>query len=59
MWNMQKTGPDDWSNGTILDPKNGQEYHCSMLLHDQGRKLLVRGYIGISLLGRTQTWLRH
>jgi uncharacterized protein (DUF2147 family) len=49
---------DHWAGGEILDPKNGSLYRCRMRAIDSGRKLEVRGYIGISLLGRTQTWLR-
>jgi uncharacterized protein (DUF2147 family) len=49
---------DRWSGGTILDPESGDTYRCSMHLADGGRKLVVRGYLGISLLGRSQTWLR-
>lgn len=46
------------SSGTILDPKSGKIYKCSMELAGDGAKLEVRGYIGFSLLGRTQTWIR-
>ena len=49
---------DHWAGGEILDPKNGSLYRCRIRAIDSGRKLEVRGYIGISLLGRTQTWLR-
>ena len=49
---------DEWNGGTILDPETGATYRCSMRLADGGRKLVVRGYLGISLLGRSQTWLR-
>lgn len=49
---------DEWDGGTILDPRTGSVYSSEIRLDDGGRKLLVRGYIGISLLGRTQTWLR-
>lgn len=47
-----------WDGGTILDPETGTTYRCSMRLIDDGRKLVVRGYVGISLFGRSQTWLR-
>ena len=47
-----------WSGGTILDPETGDTYRCSMHLADGGQKLVVRGYLGISLLGRNQTWIR-
>lgn len=49
----------DWDGGVILDPKTGKTYKCTMHLEDNGQKLLVRGYVGISLLGRTQTWTRR
>jgi uncharacterized protein (DUF2147 family) len=49
---------EQYSGGEILDPNNGRSYRCLMRVVDHGRKLEVRGYIGISLLGRTQVWLR-
>jgi len=48
-----------YSGGRILDPDNGTIYRCTLRLVDQNRKLEVRGFIGISLFGRTQTWLRQ
>lgn len=48
----------EWDGGEILDPKSGKAYRCSLRLEDGGNKLLVHGYIGISLIGRTQTWVR-
>lgn len=50
---------EEFSGGEILDPENGSVYRCRMHLEDGGRKLIVRGYIGISLLGRSQTWTRE
>ena len=47
-----------WSGGTIIDPKSGKIYKCSLRLIDEGQKLEVRGYIGLSLFGRSQTWVR-
>jgi uncharacterized protein (DUF2147 family) len=58
LWGLKKDG-DHWSGGEILDPKNGKIYRARMKLVDGGRKLEVRGFIGISLLGRSQTWLRE
>jgi uncharacterized protein (DUF2147 family) len=49
---------DGWTGGHILDPQNGSTYRCSLSLGDGGRKLVVRGYLGISLFGRSQTWTR-
>jgi len=54
---LRKDG-DQWDGGTILDPQQGKVYKCKMSLQPGGLKLEVRGYIGISLLGRTQTWER-
>jgi uncharacterized protein (DUF2147 family) len=47
---------DEWSGGYILDPREGKEYKCYLELLDQGKRLKVRGYVGIALLGRTQYW---
>jgi uncharacterized protein (DUF2147 family) len=47
-----------FEGGDILDPNNGKVYKAKMKLVDNGSKLQVRGFIGISLLGRTQTWIR-
>jgi len=55
---LHKTA-DGWDGGHILDPENGKVYRCSMRIEDGGRKLVVRGYIGISLLGRSQVWNRQ
>lgn len=55
----QKTeGKDVWEGGKILDPENGKEYSLRLTPTDGGRKLEVRGYIGVALLGRTQVWNR-
>ncbi|MGV6846501.1 MAG: DUF2147 domain-containing protein [Lutibacter sp.] len=48
---------DEWNDGKILDPKNGKEYKCYITLVEPN-KLKVRGYIGFSLIGRTQYWYR-
>ena len=46
-----------WEEGTILDPKSGKTYSC-YINFDDDNTLKVRGYIGFSLLGRTQKWIR-
>lgn len=51
--------PHSFSGGSIVDPDSGKTYHCNARLVDDGAKLDVRGYIGISLFGRTQTWIRE
>jgi uncharacterized protein (DUF2147 family) len=48
-----------YSGGTIVDPETGESYRCKMTLADDGRKLMVRGYIGLALFGRTQVWTRY
>jgi uncharacterized protein (DUF2147 family) len=58
LWDLQKDG-EGWSGGTILDPANGKTYKCLVSVEDGGAKLKVRGFIGLSLLGRTQYWLRE
>ncbi|MCH9770732.1 MAG: DUF2147 domain-containing protein [Gammaproteobacteria bacterium] len=45
-------------NGLILDPRTGKEYRCYMTLVNNGNSLRVRGYVGISLLGKTTVWTR-
>lgn len=49
---------DTWSDGTILDPRSGEVYSSELKVDSSGKKLLVRGYVGISLLGKTVTWTR-
>jgi uncharacterized protein (DUF2147 family) len=44
--------------GEILDPDEGRVYRCALTLLEDGAKLEVRGYVGISLFGRSQVWLR-
>lgn len=50
---LSKDG-SEFSGGTITDPKSGKTYKCSVTR--SGDKLNVRGYVGFSLIGRTQTW---
>jgi|SRR5690606_22636320 len=56
MWGLEKDG-SEWSGGHILDPNSGKQYKCYIKLKDKNT-LEVRGYLGVSLLGRTQTWKR-
>jgi uncharacterized protein (DUF2147 family) len=57
MQGFRFAGEGEWRDGSIYDPNNGKTYRCRMRLTDDGR-LHVRGYIGISLLGRTTAWRR-
>ena len=47
-----------WDGGTIVEPSTGKIYKMKMTPIEGGAKLEMRGFIGFSLLGRTQTWLR-
>jgi uncharacterized protein (DUF2147 family) len=55
---LKKDG-DDYSGGQILDPANGKLYKSKLSVIEGGKKLNVRGYIGMPMLGRTQTWVRE
>lgn len=54
---MRREG-ETYGGGLILDPDNGKMYKSKIKAIDGGKKLEVRGYIGIPLLGRTQIWVR-
>ncbi len=58
LWGLKKDG-NIWAGGEILDPHNGKTYRCKMTLSEDGKSLNVRGFIGISLIGRSQIWLRE
>jgi uncharacterized protein (DUF2147 family) len=49
----------EYRDGDILDPDNGVVYRCKLRLESGGTKLKVRGFIGVSLFGRSQTWERE
>ena len=52
------SGENKWEGGKIYDPKNGSDYSCEMTLTDPNT-LEVRGFIGVSLFGRTDVWKRQ
>jgi uncharacterized protein (DUF2147 family) len=58
LWGFTKQG-DEYQGGEILDPESGKIYQAKMKLVDGGKKLEVRGFIGFSLFGRSQIWLRE
>ena len=58
LWGLTQQG-EEFKGGFILDPDNGKVYKAKLRLEEGGHKLQVRGFIGISLLGRTQTWVRE
>jgi uncharacterized protein (DUF2147 family) len=51
-------GNNKWEEGRIYDPKNGSDYACEIKLVDENT-LEVRGFIGVSLFGRTDVWKRQ
>lgn len=56
LWDLKASGNNRWADGEIMDPKKGKIYSCKIELIENGKKLKVRGFMGFSLLGRTQVW---
>jgi uncharacterized protein (DUF2147 family) len=54
-----KKDGDEYAGGEIIDPDNGKVYKSKVTLTDGGKKLNVRGYIGVPMFGRSQVWLRQ
>jgi uncharacterized protein (DUF2147 family) len=57
LWGL-KGSNNSFDGGEVLDPDNGKIYRCKITLSNNNKSLTVRGYIGISLFGRSQTWER-
>lgn len=57
MRNMTKV-KDEYVDGDILDPDNGKIYRCKIRLEAGGARLVVRGFLGVALFGRSQIWER-
>ena len=57
MQNFEFDNDNKWDNGTIYDPKSGKTYSCYMKVLNKSQ-MEVKGYIGVSLIGRTQNWTR-
>ena len=55
---LKKAATNVYDGGKIIDPKNGKTYSFNAKLSPDGKTLAGRGYIGISALGRSQTWIR-
>ena len=58
MSGLRKNG-DAYSGGEILDPDSGKVYRSKLMLVDGGKKINVRGYVGVPMFGRSQTWIRQ
>ena len=56
VWDFKHKGKNKWAGGKIYDPDNGKTYSCKMKLVDN--ELKVRGFVGISLFGRTTVWTK-
>ncbi len=52
-----KKDDDTYEDGTIYDPKNGKTYSC-IITYRSDKELGIRGYVGVSIIGRTTTWER-
>lgn len=52
-------GNQKWAKGRIYDPESGNSYDCSISITRDPRTIQVRGFIGISLIGRSQLWKRE
>ncbi|HBK46924.1 MAG TPA: DUF2147 domain-containing protein [Xanthomonadaceae bacterium] len=59
LWGLKPDGAAVWGGGSVLDPAKGKTYKAKITLTDGGKKLQMRGYVGIEALGRTQTWVRE
>jgi len=55
---LRYAGDGSWGGGTIYDPETGKTYRSKAAIADGGETLKLRGYIGISLFGRTSQWKR-
>jgi uncharacterized protein (DUF2147 family) len=58
MSGLRKSG-DEYSGGEILDPDSGKVYRSKLQVLDGGKKINVRGYVGVPMFGRSQTWVRQ
>ena len=58
LWDLAKHD-NEWSGGKIIDPDSGKTYNCSLALEKGETRIKIRGFIGMSIFGRTQYWLRE
>ncbi len=55
---LKHSSGNNYTGGRILDPNTGKVYNMKAKLSSNGKRLTLRGYVGLSALGRTQTWIR-
>lgn len=55
---LKNTGGTNYDGGTILDPKTNKTYKLKGSIKDGGKRLEMRGFVGVSLIGRNQNWVR-
>ncbi|AXY55857.1 DUF2147 domain-containing protein [Acinetobacter chinensis] len=55
---LKDTGNGNFSEGKIIDPLSGKIYSTKAKLSNNGKRLTLRGYVGVSALGRSQTWIK-
>ncbi|MGL3044917.1 DUF2147 domain-containing protein [Acinetobacter pecorum] len=56
---LKYTGNNSFSQGKLLDPLSGNIYNTKAKLSANGKRLTLRGYVGVSALGRSQTWIKY
>lgn len=55
---FKANGKNKWTDGKLVDPESGKVYSGKLTLSDNGQSLELRGYVGVPIFGRTQTWTR-
>jgi uncharacterized protein (DUF2147 family) len=56
---LKLKAPNQYESGKVIDPLTGKIYSANARLNSTGKRLTLRGYIGVSALGRSQTWIRQ
>ena len=59
MKGLKHSGDNNYTGGKLIDPLSGNIYSCKAKLSSNGKRLTLRGYVCISALGRSQTWIRE
>lgn len=59
MKGLKHTNGTNYTGGKIIDPLSGKIYSCKAKLSSNGKRLTLRGYVGVSALGRSQTWIKE